>query len=425
MIAGRRALRLGVALLVLLVLVSIALRVALQPARVSGVVLSSIGDAFGLQITASGHSDYTLRGTPTLVLRDVDVREPGSATAMLSAQRLLVSVPWSTVRSRGAQLDITHLELDAPLLDSVALQRWLASRPSAESRLPRLSDGLRISDGRIDGDGWRIDGLKLSLPRLAADRTVDAAIAGRLRTAALALNFDLDATATRPGNAAGVAVIGTLVADGGKAVDAGGWRVPARLRVAGRLHVDDAGIHIPKLRASLSGHYHAGNTQLPFAIALISPLRYRDSALRLTPASIALRGGGPVPDIDARGAVSYGNTLDVDIDGRLARWPDAWPALPAPLAVSPSPLSFSLNYAGKADFSDPLGLQLRRDATRFDARLHIDAVTAWTRRIDAGTPLPPLTGQLSSPRIDISGMQLEGVEIDFDDASAADAATVR
>jgi hypothetical protein len=32
-----------------------------------------------------------------------------------------------------------------------------------------------------------------------------------------------------------------------------------------------------------------------------------------------------------------------------------------------------------------------------------------------GSPLPPLRGHLQTPRIDIAGATLEGVEIDFED----------
>src|SRR3546814_13689864 len=74
-------------------------------------------------------------------------REPGAATPLLRARRVYVSVPWSTVRSRGAQLDITRIEFDAPVLDLPALQHWLAARPPGETRMPTLSDGLQVVDG--------------------------------------------------------------------------------------------------------------------------------------------------------------------------------------------------------------------------------------------------------------------------------------
>src|SRR5690606_1773355 len=129
----------GIALLLLL---ATAVHLLLQPQRVAGFVLGALGDALGLEITARGSSEYDLRGTPGLVVHDVVARDPGAATPLRRARRVYVSAPWSTVRSRGAQLDITRIELDAPVLDLPALQHWLATRPPGESRMPTLSDGL-------------------------------------------------------------------------------------------------------------------------------------------------------------------------------------------------------------------------------------------------------------------------------------------
>src|SRR5690606_9980542 len=146
----------------LLLLLALALQL-LQPQRVAGFVLGVLGDTLGLEVAADGSAEYSLRGTPRLVVRNVVAREPGAATPLLRARRILVSVPWSTVRSRGARLDITRIEIDAPVLDLPALQHWLASRPTGDTRIPTLSDGLVVTGGRIDGDGWRLDGLALSL----------------------------------------------------------------------------------------------------------------------------------------------------------------------------------------------------------------------------------------------------------------------
>ena len=77
----------------------------------------------------------------------------------------------------------------------------------------------------------------------------------------------------------------------------------------------------------------------------------------------------------------------------------------------------ALRYLGRADFSDAASLQLRRDDTRFDARFRLPEVTAWMSSIANGSPLPPLSGHLSTPRLEISGAQLEGVEVMIEDPS--------
>ena len=411
----RPALLLGAGV-VLLLLLALALRFVLQPERVSGFVLASLGKSLGLDITATGSSEYRLRGAPQLVVRDVVAREPGAKTPLLRAQRVLVSLPWSTVRSRGASLDITRIELDAPVLDVPALQQWLATRPSSETRIPTLSDGLRLKNGRIDGDGWQVDGLSISLPRLHPDQRVDARIGGRYRADALALRFDVAAAMTRPANDAGAAIVGAVTASSGNP-DSGGWQLPARLKISAPVHVTDDGIRSARLRASLSGRYESGETRLPFSFALTSPLRLRNGTLVLAPAGLALRGTGMVPNLDAAGALAHGKRLLLELDGRLADWPDAWPALPPPIGASSSPLPFSLRYLGNVDFTDTTTLQLQRDTTRFDARFRIRDITGWITATADGSPLPPLSGRLTTPRLDISGAQLEGVEIEIEEPS--------
>src|SRR5690606_6243519 len=115
--------------------------------------------------------------------------------------------------------DITRIEIDAPVLDLPALQHWLASRPPGDTRIPTLSDGLVVTGGRIDGDGWRLDGLALSLPRLSPDQRVDARATGRFGTGDFALRFNVAAAMTRPAMDAGVAIIGPVTAS------ADGWKL--------------------------------------------------------------------------------------------------------------------------------------------------------------------------------------------------------
>src|SRR3546814_6603911 len=124
-----------------------------------------------------------------------------------------------------------------------------------------------------------------------------------------------------------------------------------------------------------------------------------------------------VPNLDAGGALAYGKRLLLDIDGRLAKWPEAWPALPPPIGASDAPLPFALRYLGRANFHDAASLQLRHEDTRFDARFRLPEVTAWMSSIANGSTLPPLSGHLSTPRLEISGAQLERVEDTIEDPS--------
>ena len=72
-----------------------------------------------------------------------------------------------TIRARGDDLTVQRVELDAPVLDVPALQRWLATRPPGETRIPTLRDGLHVVRGRIVNDDWSVDGIEVALPSLS------------------------------------------------------------------------------------------------------------------------------------------------------------------------------------------------------------------------------------------------------------------
>ena len=146
----------------------------LQPERAGPYLLRQVGDALGLQLRADA-VDSRLRGTPQLVLSGLEARRPQDPQPVLTARRVFVSLPWRTLRSRGADLTVQRVEVDAPVLDLPALQRWLATRPpGGETRIPVLAGGLRIRDGRIDNDDWRIEGLSIDLPSLHPERLLRA-----------------------------------------------------------------------------------------------------------------------------------------------------------------------------------------------------------------------------------------------------------
>lgn len=403
---------------VVLLAAAFALRWVSQPSQVSGILLSQVGKALGLEITASGASEYRLRGTPMLVVRDLVARQPGAPVPLLRAERVYLALPWRTIRAGGDLLEVERVELDAPQLDVAALQAWLATRPPSTEpvRMPTLSQGLSIVSGRVIGAGWSIERLSLSAPELHPQRPLRARLGGRVLGAGVQVPFDLAATLQRPALARGLGL------SGGVEVRAKDWTLPMRIRLGALLHSGDDGLGLDRLRLGADARYRAGDTDLPFVFGLAGPLRYRDAALTLAPLGAALRGKDAIPQLDASGRFAFGEDLRLHLDGVLAQWPQAWPALPPPLGQSKSPLPFVLDYAGPADFSGDSALHLQRDQTRFDGRFRLPAVLDW---VDAseGALLPPLSGRLSTPRIEVSGATLEGVEIDIeDDAPPATAA---
>jgi hypothetical protein len=396
----------------------------LQPEQLVPLILDRTGKALSLQITADNGATARLRDRPQLVVRNLVVREPGAKTAVLRADRLLISLPWSSVRSGGEDATVERVELDAPVLDVPALQAWLAKRPPGDPpKIPTLTDGLRVVDGRIDNGDWRIEGVAVDLPALHPERPAEARIRGRYLDASAAgasnldastsIVFDLAVTMTKPANDAGIAVVGPLT------LERGDWRMPATVTLSGPLHLGDGDIAMVPARFGLSARYVSGDTTLPFALGLHGPLRFDGATWALAPVGLALRGDEPVPALDARGALALGRRLTMRLDGVMPQWPSSWPALPAPVSNSTSPLPFALRYAGEPDLSGIAGLSLRRDATAFDGRFKLYEVLGWIDQT-GGAPLPPLDGTLRSPKLEISGATLEGVRIVLDDEGIAE-----
>ena len=411
--ALRRLLRITAVAILVLVLLAALFAWLMQPPRATGFLLNRIGDALGLRITASGMAEYRLRGTPQLVLHDVVAQRPGDAVALLRAERVFVSLPWSTIRARGDDLTVQRVELDAPVLDVPALQRWLATRPPSETRIPTLRDGLRVLRGRIDNDDWRIDGIDVLLPSLAPQRPVSAKLRGRYLDPPTRIPFDLDIAMSKPENGAGIAAIGGMTIEGED------WSLPARVRLSGPLRLGDDEVRMSPAKIGMSARYASKTSDMPFVLGAHGPLLFDEGVWSLDPTALVLRGEGSIPDATAQGAIALGRRLVLRLQGVIAQWPQAWPALPPPLSASKSPMPFALDYAGRVDFSDLAAVQVRRDDTALDARFHLPVVLDWIDADAGGSPLPPLQGRLRTPRVEIAGARLEGVEIELDDPAIA------
>ena len=423
---GRRSARIVLVLALALLALLLALRFALQPQRATQFLLQRVGATLGLEITATRAAEYQLRGTPMLVVRDVVAREPGAREPLLTADRILLSLPWSTIRARGAVLSAERLELDGPVLRLDALRHWLSTRPPAEApRLPTLTRGLAVRDavirGGTDSSGWRVAGLSIDLPSLAPEAPLRGRVRGRYEVPPTRVPFELavamqraaalvDATPTGLGVVGRIAVVGE------------DWRLPAHLRLSGPFLLDGGKASITPLTAGLGAQYESHDSHLPFALGVHGPLRFAEGVLSLAPVQLVANGRGqpasadPIPDLHASGRMRLAGELDLDLDGSVARWPDAWPALPAPLSRPRGPVDVSLDYRGPAGFDGIVHLQARHGGTDFDGRFRIAAITGWLDS-DLATPLPPLDGSARTPLLEIAGARLEGVEVSVDDAS--------
>ena len=411
---GKRLLRLGAILTAMLLVLLLFAGWLLQPQRAGKFLLQQVGSSLGLSISARA-IDYRLRGTPQLVLHDVVATRPGDAVALLRAERVFVSLPWRTIRARGNDLTVQRVELDAPVLDLPAVQRWLATRPdTGETRIPTLVGGLRITRGRIDNDDWRIEGLSIDVPSLHPERLLRAHVRGRYLSPPVSIPADLAIAIAHPrralaGQRTGIAGVGTVT------VANPYWQVASHVFLAGPLRLGKDSALVKPVRLGIAAQYRSASTTLPFRLGLHGPMAFNNATWRFVPVSVVLDGDGAVPDALARGSVSVGQRLVLHLDGRIAGWPDTWPVLPPPLSASRSPMPFALDYKGAIDFADLASLELRRDDTRFDARFRVPAVLAWLDSDATGSPLPALQGSLSTPRLEMAGATLEGIEVELDD----------
>lgn len=393
----------------LILIAALLLRWLSRPEVVTAAILDQAGKALGLEILATGVGEYRLRGTPQLIVRNVTAREPSATTPLLTAKRIFISVPWSTLRARGSDLTAHRLELDAPILDMAAFQRWQAKRPPSETRVPTLSRGIGIAHGQIVGSDWKIEAVNAELPSLAPGQPLRMHLRGRYLGGNLRVPADVYATLTQPGSGAGMGVVGEITLESAQ------WRLPSRIRLSAKLRSEQGlRLHNAVLGAQ-SRYVSGGDASLPFALGLAGPLLLSDKAITLQPAGVSLRAKDAMPTLDAAGGFSLDDDLRIDLGGNLADWPSAWPALPPPLGQSDSPLPFALDYSGASDLSGIAALQLRRDQTVFDGRFRLFEVMGWSEAGATGSPLPPLSGTLKAPRLEVSGAVLEGVELQMED----------
>ena len=188
----RRALS-GLALLLLAVLVVVlGAPWWFDARRVSAIALERAGAATGLDWHLGDEPELRWRPRPWLALPELRVTD-GRGRTVLSARRLELALPWSTLR--GESLRIEAVRLDGPRVDTeAALDWWRAQPPSADRALPEL-DGLRITDGRLTWPGGGIEQLQLVLPRFAINEALALELSARIRLDEAATQADAPAPA--------------------------------------------------------------------------------------------------------------------------------------------------------------------------------------------------------------------------------------
>jgi len=294
---------------------------------VADLLLRQLGPGLQLELTRSGAATWRLRGGPMLEIHGLEIGQINADTPWLRADRALLAVSWSTVRSRGKTLDITRIEVDGPRFNLPALRRWLDSRMPGDGAAPQptLAKGLEINNGQLSGDDWKIESIYLQLPDFAPDAPVRGKLSGQYTDKATEAGFDLRLAITRPALPAGAAIVGSLDIQRDNA------SIPARFTLSGPLRLKDGQWRIPALQLALEGEYSAPDSPpLPVALNLDGALELGET-ITLSPLTLELTGNGPLPPLNATGEAAWGEQLHLHLTGEMPLWPRAWPALPPPL----------------------------------------------------------------------------------------------
>lgn len=341
----------------------------LEPQRLAATVLGQAGKALQLDLRFEGEPDYAFKPEPRLLVPKLTVRDPLTKQVFLSAERAEVSLPWSSIT--GDTAIITRIELERPVLDLPGLRAWQARRPPKPFELPTLTHGIEVNAGSVRDAGYSISELDLDLPRLQTGVPAEATASGLFTQGDTRVRVNLHATVATPGLASRY----TLSSSG--TVEREPAPLPFKLQARGEYRLGDADVSV---------------TALPLQIEAVSPLPSADGDLRLT--------------LDER--------LEISFAGQLQDWPKDWPSLPSPLAQDARQLPLRLNYRGAKDLSDALSLQVEKSETHLETTLRIAELQAWAAQTD-GSPLPPLAGRMRTPKIDLDGIELEGVQVEIRD----------
>jgi hypothetical protein len=247
----------------------------------------------------------------------------------------------------------------------------------------------------------------LDTAELAPDAPLRSHVRGAVVAGSTRVPFDVRATLSRPAEGAGLGIAGiaTLVRPD--------WRLRLDLLARGRPRLREA-LGLDRFALGADARFERGGHRLAFGLGVAGRLRYR-GGLTIDPAGLVLRQGSEIPDLDAAGRLGWSRALGLSLDGMLRGWPAAWPTLPAPISRPRGPVAFSLDYRGPVDFSGGSSLALRSGATRLRSDFRLPLLLAWLDASARGTPLPPLDARVVTPRLDVPGMTLHGVEVEIDD----------
>jgi len=338
-----------------------------EPTKLQQTVPGKIGEELDLKFEFDGLPSYAMKPEPRLVLPNLSVINPADNKVFLSAKRVEISLPWSTIL--GDTPHITRITADAPILNFPGMQAWQKTRPATPFEIPTFTRGLEISNRQLVDTGYSISKINLSLAHLEDQQPIEAKISGLFRQEKTAISFD------------------------------------------GYLTVAKAGLN-SEFTLESKGELSLGDKPLPYQIKTAGNFASLEKSFDIKSKTLDWKSESPLPNLQANLEVNFGDSLAIHSEGTIAQWPKDWPVLPAPMNHQTKNIPYQLHYSGKPDFSDAITLKLSVDKSRFNSMLKIADIQQWIEQKD-GSPLPPLSGQFDTPVIELDGVSLEGVSIEI------------
>ncbi|MGH8108730.1 MAG: hypothetical protein ACREO1_08465 [Arenimonas sp.] len=339
----------------------------LEPTRLTNTVLGKIGEELNLKFEFEGLPSYVMKPEPRLVLPNLKVINPVDNKVFLTAKRVEISLPWSTIL--GDTPHITRIEADDPILDFPGLRAWQATRPVTPFEVPTFTSGLEINNGQFIDNGYSIKNIQLTLPHLEDQQEIEAGVSGLFQQGSSKFSFN------------------------------------------GPLTIAKAGLNSAFTLES-KGELDLGEKPLPYQLKTEGSFASLDKSFDITGNTLGFTSESPLPNLQSSLFVSIGDSLKLSSSGIIAEWPKDWPVLPAPMNQQTKNIPYQINYSGKPDFSDVVSLKLNIDKSQFTSSLKIAEMQQWIDQKD-GAPLPPLHGSFDTPSIQLDGVTLEGVSIEI------------
>lgn len=339
----------------------------LEPTQLTNIVLGKIGEKLNLKFEFKGLPSYAMKQEPLLILPNLKVINPEDNKVFLSAKRVEISLPWSTIL--GDTPHITRIEADDPVLDFPGLRAWQATRPVTPFEVPTFTSGLEINNGQLIDAGYSITKIHASLPHLENQQPITAKVSGIFQQDKTSISFN------------------------------------------GPLNIAKAGLN-SEFNLESKGELNLSDKSLPYQIKTVGNFASLEKSFNINNKTLSWISESPLPNLQASLNLSVGDTLKLSSSGIIAQWPKDWPALPAPLNRQTKNIPYQLNYSGKTDFSDAISLKLSIEQSQLSSTLKIAEIQQWIENAE-GSPLPPLQGQFDTPTIQLDGVLLEGVSIEI------------